>query len=175
MLKPGDQAPDFDLPSAVAGRATRTKLRDIKTELVVLFFYPHDFSFVCPTEVAGFNHALAEFQAEQSAVLGASVDSVDSHIRWAEELGGIGYPLLADEGGKLASAFGVLDDREHVALRATFILDPKRVVTYALASPINVGRSIPETLRVVRAIRTGRLCPADWEPGVAFGPNELKY
>ncbi len=175
MLKPGDPAPDFDLASASAGRAGRTRLGDIRTDLVVLFFYPHDFSFVCPTEVTGFDHALADFKAEQTAVLGASLDSVESHLRWAEELGGIGYPLLADEGGKLARAFGVLDEKEHVALRATFVLDQKRVVAYALASPFNVGRSIAETLRVVRAIRTEHLCPADWEPGVAVGPDKLKF
>lgn len=175
MLKPGDQAPNFDLPSATGGRAGRTRLADLKTELVVLFFYPRDFSFVCPTEVTGFNHALKDFQAQETSVLGASVDSVDSHINWARELGGIDYPLLADEGGRAAKSFGILDEQEQTALRATFILDQNRKVAYALASPVNVGRSIPETLRVVRALRTGRLCPADWEPGVAFGPNELKY
>ena len=80
---------------------------------------------------------------------------------------------LADFG--LARAFGILDDHESVALRASFILDAKRTIVYAVASPINVGRSVHETLRVVRAIRSGKLCPADWEPGTDFGPLEAKY
>jgi peroxiredoxin 2/4 len=142
---------------------------------VVLFFYPRDFSFICPTEVTGFQKSLEEFQSEECSVVGASVDSVESHIRWAAELGGITYPLLADESASAIRAFGVFDEKEKVALRATFILDQNRVVTYALASPINVGRSVSETLRVVRAIRTGRLCPAQWMPGMKFGPPGQKY
>ncbi len=174
MLKPDDQAPGFDLPCATAGRAARLRLQDVKSELVVLFFYPHDFSFICPTEVAGFQNLLKEFRDEDCAVLGASVDSVESHIRWAAELGGIDYPLLSDQDGTVAHAFGVLDEKERGALRATFILDQRRAVAYALASPVNVGRSVSETLRVARAIRTGRLCPAQWTPGMKFGPPGQK-
>jgi peroxiredoxin 2/4 len=175
MLKPGDNAPSFDLPCAIDGRAARLRLRDLKSELVVLFFYPRDFSFICPTEVTGFQESLKEFQDEQCSVVGASIDSVESHIRWAAELGGISYPLLADESASTVRSFGVFDEKEKMALRATFVLDQNRVVTYALASPINVGRSVSETLRVVRAIRTGRLCPAQWMPGMKFGPVGQRY
>jgi peroxiredoxin 2/4 len=175
MLKPGDQTPPFDLTCAIAGRASTFALAKNRSELIVLFFYPHDFSFICPTEVSGFQQALKQFQSESTSVVGASVDSVESHIEWARELGGIDYPLLADDGGKLASAFGIYDDNEKVAMRATFILNEKRIVKFAIACPNNVGRSVAETLRIVQAIRTGQLCPADWKPGGDFGPVDRKY
>lgn len=175
MLKPGDPAPPFDLKCALNGRIARCSLAKTSTELVLIFFYPRDFSFICPTEVTGFNNSLKDFTAEDTAVLGVSIDDVDSHIRWAHELGGIAYPLLADSDGDLARAYGVFDENEKVALRATFILDQKRKVVFALSCPLNVGRSVVETLRIVRAIRTGQLCPADWKPGVAFGPADREF
>lgn len=175
MLKPGEPAPSFDLPCAENDRIGRLALAAIKSEMVVVFFYPHDFSFVCPTEVIGFHQAREQFAAEQSSLCGISVDDAESHLRWARELGGVGYPLLADQGGATARAYGVLDEAEQAAMRATFILDSKRIVAYAVASPVNVGRSVSETIRVVRALRSGRLCPADWEPGDQFGPADLKY
>jgi peroxiredoxin 2/4 len=174
MLKPGDAAPGWDLPSAFDGRISRLRLDQIRSEMVVLFFYPRDFSFICPTEVAGFHKAQPALKQEQTSIVGVSVDSAELHLRWSHELGGISYPLIADEGGKLALEYGVLDERERVAMRATFILDPKRVVAYAVASSINVGRSVSETLRVVRALRSQRLCPADWKPGDEFGPADQK-
>jgi peroxiredoxin (alkyl hydroperoxide reductase subunit C) len=175
MLKPGDPAPPFDLSCAIGDKLGRLSLQSIRSEMVVLFFYPRDFSFICPTEVSGFQKARAAFEAERTSIAGISVDDAETHRRWARELGGISYPLLADEDGKVARAFGILDDHESVALRASFILDAKRTIVYAVASPINVGRSVHETLRVVRAIRSGKLCPADWEPGTDFGPLEAKY
>jgi len=93
-----------------------------------------------------------------------SCDSVQTHLEWMRELGGIDFPLVADEGGKLASSYDAFDAREGVALRATFILSSKREVLYTVASQANVGRSVAETLRVVRALRSGRMCPADWKP-----------
>lgn len=170
MLKPGDPAPPFDLGCALNGRIARCSLAKVSTELVLIFFYPRDFSFICPTEVTGFNNSLKDFTAENAAVLGISVDDVDSHLRWARELGGIAYPLLADPDSDVARAYGIFDDNEKVALRATFILDQKRTIVFSSSCPLNVGRSVDETLRIVRALRTGRLCPADWKPGVEFGP-----
>src|SRR5260370_41342372 len=102
MLKPGDPAPTFDLPCAIDGRIARSSLAKINSELVLIFFYPRDFSFICPTEVIGFNRALNDFVAEPTFVLGASVDDVGSHLRLATELGGIRFPLLAEDGGSLA-------------------------------------------------------------------------
>ena len=175
MLKPGDIAPPFDLPCAAGGRIARSSLAKIGSEMVLLFFYPHDFSFICPTEVTGFNKALADFTAEKTAVVGASVDSAESHLKWSHELGGIAFPLLADANGALARSYGVFDDAEGVALRATFILDKKRSVVFSSSCPLNVGRSVSETLRIVRALRTGQLCPADWTPGVTLGPSDRKF
>jgi len=175
MLKPGDAAPPFDLPCALDDKLRRLSLASIRSEMLVLFFYPHDFSFICPTEVIGFHKAQAAFKAEQTSIVGISVDDAETHRRWARELGGLGYPLLADEGGKVARAFGVFDDSENVALRATFILDAKRTILYAVASPINVGRSVHETLRVVQALRSGKLCPADWNPDSDADTPDAKH
>jgi peroxiredoxin (alkyl hydroperoxide reductase subunit C) len=175
MLKPGDPAPPFDLACALDGRIARCSLAKISSELVLLFFYPRDFSFICPTEVAGFNHALKEFTAEDTAIVAVSIDEVESHLQWARELGEIGYPMLADPDGSLARAYGVFDENEKVALRATFILDRKRQVVFALSCPLNVGRTVSETLRIVRALRSGQLCPADWTPGVEFGPTDRDF
>ncbi|HEV3112352.1 MAG TPA: redoxin domain-containing protein [Candidatus Binataceae bacterium] len=164
MLKPGDIAADFDLPAAVGAKTERISLARPAAEMVVLFFYPKDFSFVCPTEVKGFQQHLADFAAEKTRIIGVSCDSVQTHLEWIRELGGIDFPLVADEGGKLASSYDAFDAREGVALRATFILSSKREVLYTVASQANVGRSVAETLRVVRALRSGRMCPADWKP-----------
>jgi peroxiredoxin (alkyl hydroperoxide reductase subunit C) len=174
MLKPGDLAPAFNLPCARDGKIASLALSEIKTDVVVVFFYPRDFSFICPTEVTGFHKALNSFSDEKAAIVGVSIDDAESHLRWTRELGGISYPLLADQDGKIAREYGVFDEQECVAVRATFILDGKRIVTYASACSLNVGRSVNETLRIVRALRTGHMCPADWQPGVELGAVNAK-
>jgi alkyl hydroperoxide reductase subunit AhpC len=175
MLKPGDAAPPFDLPCAFDGRISHVALAGLRSELVLLFFYPRDFSFICPTEVVGFHKAQAAFKTEHTSIVGVSADTAETHRRWAHELGGLSYPLLADEGGKIAGQYGVFDEKEGVAIRATFVLDRGRKVLYAVASSINVGRSVSETLRIVRALHSGRLCPADWQPGDPAIETDLKY
>jgi peroxiredoxin 2/4 len=175
MLGPGDTAPDFELPSALKGRVSTIRLRDLRTDLITVFFYPRDFSFICPTEVTGFNQALASFDAAGCSLLGTSGDSVESHIKWAEELGGIGYPLLSDADGKVARAYGIYDEKEKVPIRATFVIGKDRVIVHAVACPLNVGRSVTDTLRVVQAIGTGRMCPAEWKPGMELGPSDRKF
>ena len=175
MLGPGNTAPDFELPCAINGRASKIHLAELRSELTVIFFYPRDFSFICPTEVTGFNQALKSFEDAKCEVLGISGDSVESHLQWASELGGIDYPLLSDDGGRVARAFGVFDEKEQVPLRATFVLRKDRTIAHALACPLNVGRSVADTLRVVQAIGTGRVCPAEWAPGMKFGPAESKF
>jgi alkyl hydroperoxide reductase subunit AhpC len=116
-----------------------------------------------------------EFRAESAEILGVSVDSVTSHRSWAEELGGLNYPLLSDEERKVSRAYGVLDEKEGVALRATFLINPNGEVAYVVISHVNVGRSVEETLRVLKALRTERLCPSDWKPGEATGELRFKY
>jgi peroxiredoxin (alkyl hydroperoxide reductase subunit C) len=175
MLKPGDSAPAFDLPCARDGKISRLTLSALRSEMVVLFFYPRDFSFICPTEVLGFHQAQPDFTSEHTSVVGVSIDDAETHLRWAIELGGLSYPLLADTDAKIARQYGVYDEAEKVAMRATFIIDKSRKVVYALASAINVGRGVSETLRVVRALRCGRLCPADWQPGDAVLATDAKF
>ena len=175
MLGPGDTAPDFELPCAIDGRASTLRLRDLRTDLIAVFFYPRDFSFICPTEVTGFNQALSSFAAARCSVLGINGDSVESHLKWAEELGGIAYPLLSDADGKVARAYGIFDEKENVPIRATFVLRKDRVVVHAIACPLNVGRSVSDTLRVVQAIETGQMCPAEWKPGMEAGPTDRKF
>jgi alkyl hydroperoxide reductase subunit AhpC len=175
MLRVGDRAPDFVLPGIVQGKVSDYSVKNYKGKWLVLFFYPADFTFICPTEVTGFSRMVKEFAAENAAILGVSVDSIDSHRSWADELGGIHYPLLSDEEKNVSRAYGVLDDKEGVALRATFLINPDSEVAYAVMSHANVGRSVEETLRVLKALRTERLCPSDWKPGEPTGELGLKY
>src|SRR5438552_15778738 len=137
MLKPGDLAPTFDLACAHDGKIGRLVLSALRSEMVVLFFYPRDFSFICPTEVVGFHKAQADFTAEHTSVVGASIDDAETHRQWAIELGGLSYPLLADTDAKIARQYGAYDEAEEVAMRATFILDSARKIVYAVASSIN--------------------------------------
>jgi peroxiredoxin 2/4 len=175
MLRVGDHAPDFTLPGFFQEKVSDYSNKNYQGKWVVLFFYPADFTFICPTEVAGFSQRVKEFRAENGEILGVSVDSVASHRSWAEELGGIDYPLLSDEGKNVTRAYGVLDEQEGVALRATFLINPSGEITYVVISHVNVGRSVEETLRVLKALRTERLCPSDWKPGEATGELRLKY
>lgn len=175
MLSVGEPAKPFSLVAAENGKTRTASLQEWKGKWVVLFFYPKDFTFVCPTEVVGFHQRLEVFRAEGAVVLGVSPDSVESHLAWAKELGGIGYPLLSDPELAVCRAYGVLDPARGVPVRATFVIDPKRVIAYAVASHMNVGRSVEETLRVLRALKTGKLCPADWQPGEEPFAADLQY
>jgi len=175
QLQVGDRAPDFTAPGVQRGQVAEYALSAYKGKWLVLFFYPADFTFICPTEVVGFSKTAQDFGAEDCAILGVSVDSVDSHRAWADELGGLEYPLVSDTGKKISSAYGVLDEKDQVALRATFIINAAGVICYQVVSHANVGRSVEETLRVVKALRTERLCPSDWKPGDPTGDLGLKY
>jgi len=175
MLTIADPAPDFTLPGVHQGKIKNYSLRDARGRWLVLFFYPADFTFVCPTEVTGFSRMAEEFGKEKAIIYGVSVDSVDSHRDWAQELGGITYPLLSDSGKSVCREYQVLHPKEGVAIRATYVIDPEGVIQYSAASNMNVGRSVEETLRVLRALCTGRLCPADWKPGEATGDLHHKY
>jgi peroxiredoxin (alkyl hydroperoxide reductase subunit C) len=175
MVRIGEKAPDFSLKGVHQGKVAEYSLATYKGQWVVLFFYPADFTFICPTEVAGFNKMAAEFQSERAEILGVSVDSLESHRKWAEELGGLNYPLLSDYEKKVSRAYGVLDEKTGVAVRATFIINPFGEVSYLVVSHTNVGRSVEETLRVLKALRTERLCPSDWTPGAPTGDVSLKY
>jgi alkyl hydroperoxide reductase subunit AhpC len=169
------EAPGFSLDGVQSGRVRRFELAEFRRRWVILFFYPADFTFVCPTEVRGFQKRLPELTAMDTAVLAIGPDEVATHEEWAKELGGIDFPLLSDRGRDVSRAYEVLDEREQRPYRATFLVTPEGRIGWLTVSPMNVGRSVEETLRVVQALQTGRLCPADWRPGEATGGPELRY
>lgn len=169
------EAPSLALEGVEGGRVRRFSLEDFRGRWVVLFFYPADFTFVCPTEIRGFQNRLAEFKACMCDVLAISVDDVASHRAWAEELAGVSFPLLSDPSRAACRAYGVLNDADDRAFRATFVISPRGTIAYMVVSPMNVGRSVDETLRVVQALGTGRLCPADWRPGEPTLAPDLRY
>jgi alkyl hydroperoxide reductase subunit AhpC len=169
------QAPPFSLDGVEAGKVRRVSLADHADRWLVLFFYPADFTFVCPTEIRGFEERVGAFRALGCDVVGIGVDDVASHRAWAEELGGVSYPLLADPERAASRAYGVLDEADGRPFRATFVISPAGRVGYVVVSPMNVGRSVEETLRVVQALQTGRLCPADWRPGQPTLDPALRY
>jgi alkyl hydroperoxide reductase subunit AhpC len=164
----GEQAPNFTLDAVVGKEFKKVSLTDYRGKWVVLFFYPSDFSFVCPTEIKGFNDKLDVFKNLNAVVLGASVDSKYSHLAWIKrgDLGDLNYPLLSDFKKEVAERYGILDKKEGLALRGLFIIDPEGVLQYQLVHNLSVGRSVDETLRVLEALQTGELCPLGWHPGV---------
>lgn len=171
LAKVGEPAPGFVLDALVGteqGKEFKTiNLADYHGKWVVLFFYPMDFTFVCPTEIRGFNAALDKFAALDAVVLGASTDSKFSHLAWVQrgDLGNLKFPLLSDLKKETAEKYGCLDEKEGVALRALYIIDPEGILQYQVVHNLDVGRSIEETLRVLEALQTGSLCPLGWHPG----------
>jgi peroxiredoxin (alkyl hydroperoxide reductase subunit C) len=163
----GVPAPDFTLDAVVGKEFKKVSLADYRGKWVVFFFYPLDFTFVCPTEIKGFNEKLDAFVKLNAVVLGASVDSKFSHLAWIKrgDLGDLNYPLLSDFKKEVAEHYGILDEKEGVALRGLFIIDPDGVLQYQLVHNLAVGRSVEETLRVLEALQTGELCPLGWHPG----------
>jgi peroxiredoxin (alkyl hydroperoxide reductase subunit C) len=172
MLTVGDKFPSFSLQACVS--------RDLGKEFMeitdntwagkwqVIFFWPLDFTFVCPTEIAEFGRMYAEFEARDAVVLGASVDSHFVHLAWRNdhpELRDLPFPMLADIKRELSSALGILDRNAGVDLRATFIVDPEGIIRWVNVNDLSVGRNIPETLRVLDALQTGELTPCNWVQG----------
>lgn len=165
--KVGEPAPSFTLDAVVDKEFKKVSLTDYRGKWVVLFFYPADFTFVCPTEITGFDKAIDRFTELNAQLLGASVDSKYSHLAWIKrgDLGDLKYPLLADNKKEATLRYGILDEKEGVALRGLFIIDPNGVLQYQVVNNLSVGRSVDETLRVLEALQTGELCPLGWKPG----------
>jgi len=159
------QAPDFELEGVVAGEFKSVRLKDYKGKWLVLFFYPLDFTFVCPTEIKEFSRQLGDFRKEGAEVASVSVDSKYSHLAWQKEIGPIAYPMLSDITKEVSQRYGVLLEEQGVALRGLFLIDPEGIVRYELVHDLSVGRNVSETLRVLKALQTGELCPIDWQPG----------
>lgn len=169
----GREAPYFEL-EAIDGDGKEfltVSLSDYSGKWLVLFFYPLDFTFICPTEITALSKRTEEFAKYEAEILGISTDSKYSHKAWintpAENngLGKINFPLASDFTKKTAKDYGVLLENEGVAVRGLFIIDPEGIIRYAVLHDLNVGRSTEETLRVLQALQTGGLCPIDWEPG----------
>ncbi|HVC08350.1 MAG TPA: peroxiredoxin [Elusimicrobiota bacterium] len=167
-------APDFKA-MAVSGKLFKEiKLSDYTGKWLVLFFYPLDFTFVCPTEIVAFSDRVEDFHKQNCEILGASVDSQFTHLAWINTprkeggLGDIKYPLMADITKKIAQDYGVLN-AGGVALRGLFIINPKGTVVYNVVHDLAVGRNVDETLRVLKAFqqveKTGEVCPANWTEG----------
>ena len=134
----------------------------------VVFFWPKDFTFVCPTEIAAFGKLDKEFRARDAQLLGVSIDSEFVHLAWRrekDELRSLPFPMLADIKRELAGSLGILDPEAGVAQRATFIVDPQGVIRFVYVTDLNVGRSPEEVLRVLDALQTDELCPCNWQKG----------
>lgn len=164
----GERAANFYKVDAYkAGEFISLSLDDFIGKWFVLFFYPRDFTFVCPTEIREFAKLEAEFTKAHCAILACSTDSKHSHKNWFEkDLPEVKYPVLADTTHEISRVYNVLDS-DGAAQRATFIIDPNGIVRWMMISDDSVGRSVQEVLRAVQALQTGELCPAEWTEGDA--------
>jgi alkyl hydroperoxide reductase subunit AhpC len=171
MLKLNQPAPAFKKSAYQKGIKddfTEISLEDYRGKWVVLFFYPRDFTFVCPTEIQGFAKHEKAFADVNTQILAASTDSVNSHKAWFErDLKEVDFPIISDPTQELSRSYMVFNEELGEAERGLFIIDPEGNLRYLLVSDDNVGRSVEETLRVVKALQTGGKCPIDWQPGEA--------
>ncbi|CAH8846901.1 unnamed protein product [Trichobilharzia szidati] len=167
-------APDFCGMAVVDGQFKEIKLQDYAGKYLVLFFYPLDFTFVCPTEIIAFSDRIDEFKKEGAEVVGVSTDSHFSHLAWINTprkeggLGGLRYPLLADYKKQITRDYGILHEQLGAAFRGLFIINPEGIIRQITINDLPVGRSVDEVLRLVRAFqftdKHGEVCPANWQP-----------
>lgn len=185
-LRVGQQAPDFSA-TAVENQEFKTlKLSDFRGQYVVLFFYPLDFTFVCPTEITSFSDRAQEFKDINTQILGVSVDSEFSHLAWIQtdrKSGGVGdlnIPLVSDIKKEISTAYNVLDPDAGVALRGLFIIDKEGVIQHATINNLSFGRNVDEVLRTLQAIQyvqanPDEVCPEGWKPGEkTMNPDPVK-
>ncbi|HBO99712.1 TPA: thioredoxin peroxidase [Candidatus Uhrbacteria bacterium] len=166
MAQVGRPAPLFEIEGVnEKGDFIQYRLSEYKGKWVVLFFYPLDFTFICPTEITGFSKRYDEFEKLNAVVFGCSTDSVHSHKAWLKDLGELRFPLLSDMNHSTSRDYGVLLAEQGVTLRGTFIIDPDGILRLAIYHDMGVGRSVSELLRVLSALQTGELCPVEWKPG----------
>ena len=166
MIKVAEKAPDFYGATAYhKNNFVKISLKDYQDKWLVLFFYPRDFTFVCPTEIREFAKLEKEFETCKCAILACSTDSEWSHKNWFEkDLAEVKYPVLADTTHEISSAYNVLGS-DGAAQRGTFIVDPEGILRWMAVSDNSVGRSVKEILRALKALQTGGLCPVEWTPG----------
>lgn len=172
MLGVGQKFPDFNLKATV-DTDLKKAFTDInqdtyKGKWKVYFFWPKDFTFVCPTEIVGFGKLNKDFQDRDTQVLGCSTDSEFVHLAWRQhhaDLKDLPFPMLADIKRELTSALGILDPAAGVAQRATYIVDPDNIIRFVMVTDLSVGRNVNEVLRVLDALQTDELCPCNWQKG----------
>ena len=165
FIQVGRQAPEYTIETVFKDQVSKVSSVDLRGKWVVLFFYPLDFTFVCPTEIVEMSQKMPEFEKLNAVVLGGSTDSTFSHRAWMKDLGELNYPLFSDMNREMSRNFGVLIEEKGHTLRGTFIIDPEGMLRYHLVHDLTVGRSADETLRVLSSLQTGELCPANWKPG----------
>ena len=172
MLTVGDKFPAFNLKATVSNDLdtafTQIDNNTYKGKWLCVFFYPKDFTFVCPTEIAGFAQMNQQFQDRDCQVLTGSIDSEFVHLAWRrdhKDLNSLPFPMLADVKRELVQALGIVDKGEGVAQRAAFLVDPDGVIRFVYVTDLSVGRSPQEVLRVLDALQTDELCPCNWEKG----------
>lgn len=176
FAKVGQPAPDFTMKTTADLKTLKStaSLSDYRGKWLVFFFYPLDFTFVCPTEILALSDRYDEFKELDAEILGVSTDSVHSHRAWINTpldqngISGVRFPLASDITKEVARKYGVLVEEEGIALRGLFIIDPNGVLQYSVVHNLNIGRSVDETLRVLEALQAGGLCSADWKPGKAM-------
>jgi lipoyl-dependent peroxiredoxin subunit C len=175
MLTIGDRIPAFDVPATVSidmdQAFTRVSDQSDPGKWKIVFFWPKDFTFVCPTEIAAFGKLDQDFRDRDAVVYGVSIDSEFVHLAWRRnhpDLKNLPFPMLADVKREITTAFGVLDKKEGVALRATFIVDPEGIIRFVSVNDLNVGRNVDEVLRTLDALQTDELCPCNWQKGEQF-------
>jgi len=173
MLTVGDKFPDITVPvqqgtSALPAGETINVLTTAPGKWKIVFYWPKDFTFVCPTEIVGYSQLKGDFEDRDAVLIGASTDTSHVHLAWRKsdpDLAAADFPWIADNGAKLASALGIVDADESVAYRATFTVDPDGIIQAVQVNGLNVGRNPAETLRVLDALQTDELCPCNWNKG----------
>ncbi|HEY0230973.1 MAG TPA: peroxiredoxin [Dokdonella sp.] len=173
MLTVGDKFPEFNLKATVSIESLEKAFFPItnhtyKGKWLLVFFYPKDFTFVCPTEIKGFGDLNSQFADRDTQVLAASTDSEFVHLAWRKDhkdLRDLPFPMLADTAKRLSTSLGILDEEEGVAKRATFLVDPEGIIRFAYVTDGSVGRNPQEVLRVLDALQTDELCPCNWQNG----------
>ncbi len=168
ILRVGAPAPYFKATAYQAGEFKEVSLKDYDGKWVCLFFYPLDFTFVCPTEIKSFADFDSKFKELGCQIIACSTDSQFSHKAWFEkDLPEVKFPVLADSSHQIAKDYGVLMEDAGITLRGTFLIDPKGTLQNVTINNLDVGRSVDETVRTLEAFQTGGLCPANWKAGEA--------
>lgn len=161
----GKLAPEFTLEGVFGSEFKTVSLKDYRGQWLVIFFYPLDFTFVCPTEITAFNDAYDQFKSMNTEVLSVSVDSVHSHLAWKKDLGDMRFGMLSDMNKSMSRDYGVLIEEKGISLRGAFVIDPDGIMKMAVVHDLSIGRNVDEIVRVVQACQTGELCPIGWKPG----------